>query len=416
MNDAISLAKTTSFQIQHRSMSRVKTVKYFSNKVAIVYGLTTPVANCICLKLIEQGARLILMDLDRTESAANLSREMNLLWGGLDANYYSENDPWGAKTVAKHLYVSREGKCDEDVRNFSLTWFGKVPELLIDVSSGDSSPIDINSFMTNFSRNQIVCIQPLNYASLWSTGWLAATTTAATITHNEDLESIDAYHENIAVYTTTQLDLICNLVNKKDNEIQGGDSSEIWRMKTDDLIMVLAYLLHDGQYITTDDFESHLNTDGESCSLDSCLSAPHCTKLEIEKIKLNTLLDISMKKEAALLQIQETGLLKGVVSDELASELDLWTTGGHHELTEDDGYTTTDSDLVNNGTFDALLQKTKDYPVDWWQGGCERFVSIDDINCKGLAKAAVNFAVRWLVLGYFVIGFAFPKVLGWTSS
>lgn len=72
--------------------------------MAVVHGMTSPIATCISLKLIEHGARLILMEDEHSQSAFQLSRELNLLWGGVDSNYEG-GDPWGAKTIAKHLNV-----------------------------------------------------------------------------------------------------------------------------------------------------------------------------------------------------------------------------------------------------------------------------------------------------------------------
>jgi len=274
--------------------------------------------------------------------------------------------------------------------------------LLIDVASV-LEPNDVVHLISGKGQNLSVCIQPLNCACLWGTGWLGTIPCV-------DLDPSEASWEDIAVYTTTTGDLIQNMIKDEKTKLELSNSKEIWLMRTDDLIMVLAYLLHGGLYITADDFHTQLKSKRHLPVSNPTPSFSHCPRVEIEKLELNTLFENSTK-ECTNDQTPDPAMMKTNLVD--VKDTDVWMED--LKLIEENGYFTTDLELVKNRTFDALLQKTKDYPVDWWQGGCERFVSIDDINCKGLGKAAVNFAVRWTVLGYFVVGFAVPKFLGWTS-
>jgi len=85
---------------------RILLVKYFSDKVAVVYGVASPIATCICLKLIQQGAKVILMEQEQTDSAASLSRDLNLLCGGIDTNDHDGGEFWRAKPIVTHLCVT----------------------------------------------------------------------------------------------------------------------------------------------------------------------------------------------------------------------------------------------------------------------------------------------------------------------
>lgn len=274
--------------------------------------------------------------------------------------------------------------------------------MLIDVSSV-LEPSDVDHLISEKGQNLSVCIQPLNCGCLWGTGWLGTIPC-------EDLDPAEASWEDIAVYTTTNCDLIQNLVKNEKAKFQLSDTKGIWLMKTDDLMMVLAYLLHRGLYITADDFNTQLTTNSHLYVSNPTSFCSHYPRVEIEKLELKTSIETSTK-ECTNHQIPDPSMMKTGFAN--VKNSDVWRKD--LKVIEDDGYFKTDLELVKNRTFDALLQKTKDYPVDWWQGGCERFVSVDDINCKGLAKAAVNFAVRWAVVGYFVVGFAVPKYLGWTG-
>jgi len=278
--------------------------------------------------------------------------------------------------------------------------------LLIDVSR-TLSPLDLECFASGEVQDQKLCIQPLTGASLWSPGWLATVL-------DENLDPTEIPQEKIAVYLTCNFDLLQNLVKEEMSKIQRSNQREIWLMKTDNLLRVLAYFLHGGVYIKDSDFRTQLRVNGKIESPGFSQDSSDCSRVELEKIRVDQLKTLVQNQAKTKLPEQESeDLLKDIPEGVVASGSEDWI--DDYGPQEDDSYITTDSELINNRTFDALLQKTKDYPVDWWEGGCEKSVSVDDINCKVLAKAAANFAVRWVVLGYLVIGLAVPKVLGWTG-
>jgi len=357
-------------------------LKYLSGKVAVVYGTASPVAALVCLKLLQLGARLLLIH----EEDSEISLDLNLVFGGLDTNECSERytDPWGAKAVAAHL--KRKINDERRIVNCCVEFFGRQPDLVVDVNWSLSCKSLVKLLRTS-EELKLMCIQPLSHEGLFSRGWLGDC-------ESENLNP-KSVMDSVSVFAVCPVQAIkklnlneecCQLV---EDVTQSDD--QILVFKTDALVIMLAYVLYGGLHIKSSVFSldgsDTLPTD-ETCRLSIC-SIPRGS------------LGVS-QKEAGDGGDRRLGSSGRQTKIQLDQELD--------------DYFSSDSDLLNNGTFDAVLQKAKDYPVDWWQGGADCFVSMDDINCKAITRAFVNFTFRWLVLGYFVLGFAVPRALGWEGT
>jgi len=201
--------------------------------------------------------------------------------------------------------------------------------------------------------DQLLCIQPLDQRALWTSGW------------PEDSQSKENAVPKISVFLQSSIEA---------SELIGRcfKSQKCWILKTEDMILTLLYIIHSGRVVK----RSELEVMNEECFKGGIKGT---CKITISPFHAS----VSEKPENQSTQ----------KSEKSASALE----------------------SQDSRTFDAVLRKSKDYPIDWWQGGSEHLLSMDDLNYQALTKAAVNFTVRWLVVGYLVIGIAVPRAFGWDA-
>ena len=359
-------------------------VKMLTGKVAVVSGVSTPLAALLCLKLVRRGARLLLIDDTTAEPCA---RDMNLLWAGLDVNYVRENgtDLWGTQPIALPFARNRDGHRGKEIVESCLEFFGKRPDVVVDVERSIELQ-DLQEIFPLLPHHCRFCLQSVDPDSLESEHWPEGS-------HRENVNPATKC-QTLSLFGTCSVELLETLSPQpKWRELCQNvcllPSASAMLCRTDDPIQFLTYVFHAGTLSQADEFKVLLNdvTDAGDCSCG----------LRMENVALASLCK----------QVSTVENLSGAVTPCPSTPLELEASNGC--------MSSSPSDLFNNSnaTFDAILQKSKDYPIDWCEGGSESFIAMDDINFKVMTRAVINYTVRWLVLGYLVIGFAVPKALGW---
>ena len=355
-----------------------------TGKVAVVSGVSTPLTALLCLKLVRRGARLLMID---GTTARPCARNMNLLWAGLDANYAQENetDLWGTQPIAAPFTRNRDDHHGEEIVECCLEFFGKRPDIVVDVERSFEMK-DVQEIFPLLPQHCRLCVQSIDAGSLQSEHWPEAR-------HRENV-CPTAVCQSISLFGTCSVELLEALSPQPEwrelcQKVCLSPSASAMLCKTDDPIQFLTYVLHDGTLSRAEDFKVLL---GDVTDPGEWSSA-----LRMESVALASLCKQTSTAENLFREV--------VPCPPTPSELE--ATNGC--------MSSSPSDLFNNSnaTFDAILQKSKDYPIDWCEGGSECFIAMDDINFKVMTRAVINYTVRWLVLGYLVIGFAVPKALGW---
>lgn len=334
--------------------------------MTVVYGVQSPLTTVLCLKLVQKGARLVLVG-----EAESLALDLNLIWGGLDTNHATElhTDPWGAVPIATAL---KETHSAMEVVEHCLNVFGRDPDMIVDLDQRFELQ-SLRSVFRSQNGSHCICIQPFDGRSLWSSGWFGG----------KDCPSIQEENKPfVSFFVLCDQETIQSLQNQLPALGSKSNLEEILLFQTDDGIPLLSFVLHSRNKSSHSEFQIALkDSNPEQC-----------------RRRLVTLQSTSKTPPFEEKKSKNAEMAKDSLS----------------EVVELEGYWS--SEWENNRTFDAALQKSKDYPIDWWEGGCDSKLAVDDINYKVMTRAAVNFTVRWLVLGYFVIGFAVPKALGWDAA